>query len=197
MKFIQALLVLVTLVSLPAWCENPAPAAADSRKTGFFLAPKVGIAITNYSTTGAAGGIGFQGGVVGQFFFVPAVGVYSAVDLVARRIYPSGDPAGNALYVDVPFGVAFQYQANSVMNVIGLGAVFMLPTSSFTSGTTTLTLNPMVGLDMSINSFFPITENFEMGLVSNFRFSFASPFAIYASAYMLDVQIGLGGRVHF
>lgn len=177
----------------PATPAIPAPVYAPVH-TGIFLAPSVGVDISEYSVTGLGGGLGFGGQIIAQYFFLPNMGAYLGTGLVARKM--QFNSSGHPLFLDIPFGAIFQYSLSpSVVNVIGLGVYYSFPFSSFDDSGGAIPLRGTLGLDILMSTYFPVVEKFELGMNGNLRLSFSSPFSGSPNSSVLSLQVGFSGRV--
>ncbi len=178
--------------------EAPAPAAAPAvtpleLPTGFFISPLVGMDVSVYSGVNVGGGVGFLGQVEVQYFFTPSVGLYTGASFVGRKMVLNS--SANPVFLDVPLGMVFQYSmVPTVRNVVGLGVFYGIPLGDFNDSGGPQALQGVPGLDIVLNTYFPVTENVELGLGGNFRFGFSSPFKTLTNPTLLSVQLGLTAR---
>lgn len=181
-----------TAPSTPVASATPAPSGDEGK--GLYLAPTIGVDVSAYSNTNVQGGIGFGGQFLAQYFFTPVVGIYLGVAPAFRKM--TLNSSENVPFLDIPLGVGFQYSFNpTVKNFIGLGVVYMAPLGAFNDSGGAVNLQGTVGLDLQLNTYFPVSEGFEMGIGSDIRFSFASPFSTLSGPMMLSVQLGLTSRI--
>lgn len=180
---------------------SPAPAPAPTPVTpvielpkGFFISPTAGMDVSVYSGVNVGGGVGFVGQVMAQYFFTPTVGLYTGLSFVGRKMLLN--TAGNPVFLDVPLGMAFQYSlVPTVRNVIGLGVFYGIPLGDYNDSSGAVPLQGTPGLDVMINTYFPVADDVELGIGGNFRFGFNSPFKTVANATLLSVQLGLSARL--
>lgn len=208
-QIVSSLAALILLGSATGFCADapaqpaaaPAPAPATVPVTpviempkGFFISPTVGMDVSVYSGVNIGGGVGFVGQVMAQYFFTPTVGVYTGASFVGRKMLLNS--VGNPVFLDVPLGMAFQYSLiPTVRNVIGLGVFYGFPLGDYNDSGGAVALQGSLGLDVMMNTYFPVAENVELGLGVNFRFGFNSPFQTVANATLLSVQLGLTARL--
>ncbi|MBY0371242.1 hypothetical protein K2X33_11185, partial [bacterium] len=151
--------------------------------------------ISSYPGINIRGGIGFNGQLIAQYFFSPSVGAYAGLGVVGRKM--TLNSSANPLFLDIPFGLAFQYRSNPTMrNTIGIGLFYAQPLGDFPDTGGTEPLQGVLGLDLQLNTYFHVSEAFELGFGSTFRFGFSSVFAAYSSPLLLGIDIGVSGRIH-
>lgn len=170
------------------------PAIPTSSDEGLYLVPGILMDVSAFGGTTLLGGIGFSGDVTAQYYFLPYVGVYGGMGITGRRFEFAS--SGHVAYFEMPVGLAFRYQTNpAIRNTVGIGLWLGQPFANYEDTSGPISLQTVLGLHLPLESYFPITENLELGLKGSLRFAFASAFRDIPNASMIGVQLGLGARI--
>lgn len=199
MKKILSLTLLGALSAAPAFAQEEA-AVSSSSGAAISWATDVhaNVDITSYTSITVDGGAGFLGGLHQNMFFHKNVGAFVGVDLAMRAMSLNDSIMAKSL--EIPFGFSFRYAMNeTIQNSMKIGLFYSKAmTSVFDDvGNAPINLKGGLGLVLGASTFFPITPNFSLGLNSDFRFSFFSPFDGFNGSKRLSVAIGVAGRFSF
>ncbi len=174
--------------------------AAEDDSKQFWTTASIGAnvlsALTNSSLESS---IGLEGFLHESYYFTPSVGLTSGLDYMSRGV-TSGARSSSAPYLDIPlmmsFGTRGGWLSSSSVSTTNLGLYYALALSNFSGdlGTALGTKSNYLGLVLSTNTLFPVSESFYMGFNVNLKYGLGKAFQGTQSRF---VDFGLGLVVGF
>ena len=153
--------------------------------------------MTALGETNVDGGFGFGLGALGTYYFSPFVGVYTGVEYFSRK-YELNETS-NINYIDIPLGVGFRWKSGYVTHTGNFGVFLSKPLDEFEDPGVVggkAELQQMIGFEVGGATYFPVTEQFNPGMIFMGKFSFKSPFGSkdFEDVRQVVLDFGLSGR---
>jgi len=151
------------------------------------------VALVNYSNLTVSGGMGSNFGSHPVFFFHKSLGFFTGFDYITRPM--TLNDASSTKWLEIPVGLAFRGSPESSY-FTGLGLSYGMPLSNFKDSSAAYETNGGLSLLLVTNRYYEIDPSFSLGIYTDIRYSFHSPFADadLAAGRIFSFDIGLGAR---
>jgi|GEM_PF-2045564 len=169
--------------------------ASDARAQNLSVDIHGAMALVSYSKLNVEGGFGGTFGAHPAFFFHKSLGVFAGVDYITRPM--ALNTSSSTKWLEFPLGLAFR-SGEGASQLIGLGLSISTPLSDFEDVSRTYETQGGVSLILVTNRYYEIDPMFSLGIYSDIRYSFHSPFADAAlsDGRVFSFDIGLGARMN-
>lgn len=195
-KFFGIAVIIVGIATASqTWAQESDSSSAP--KTGFLPTVGIGAAVLNTVLgTNTSGVIGFQGYVKGSYFFTPNVGVSLGSDFTFRG-HSLASSTTSAPFLDIPFSFSFslpwQTMGSGSRPITHLGLYYAMPLGDYSGDLDISSFGEKkayLGLLLSHDTLFKVTENFSMGFNTWLKYGLVSAFETSDVKYF-DFGIGL------
>jgi hypothetical protein len=152
------------------------------------------MALVSYSKLNVSGGIGSAFGAHPALFFHKSLGIFSGLDHISRPM--ELNTASSTRWLEIPLGLMFRSGPGDTQ-LVGLGLSLALPLSNFEDAARSYETNGGLSLVFLTNRYYALNESLSLGIYSDIRYSFHSPFkdADLSQGRIFSFDIGLGARL--
>ena len=168
--------------------------ATQSRAQDLSIDVHGAMALVSYSKLNVSGGFGSTFGAHPTLFFHKSLGIFTGLDHISRPM--ELNTASSTRWLEIPFGLMFRGGPGDTQ-LVGLGLSLALPLSDFEDTARVYETNGGLSLVFLTNRYFPMNDSLSLGIYSDIRYSFHSPFkdAALSSGRIFSFDIGLGARL--